>query len=45
MTATTASPKPARRRSPNRQRLVARVAVWAVALSAAGFFLPRLLGA
>jgi len=31
-----------RRPSPNRQRLIARVAVWAVAVSGAAFMVPHL---
>lgn len=31
------------RRSPNRQRLVARTALWTVALSGAAFWLPHVL--
>lgn len=35
--------KQAARRSPNRQRLIARVAVWTVMLSGAVFVLPHFM--
>jgi len=31
------------RRSPNRQRVIARVAVWAIAITSAAIWLPHLL--
>ncbi len=32
------------RRSPNRQRVIARVAVWAIALTSAAIWLPQVFG-
>ena len=34
---------PTKRRSPNRERLLARVAVWTVALSGVAFIAPHVL--
>ena len=36
--------KGAVRRSPNRQRVIARVAVWAIALTSAAIWLPQVFG-